>query len=78
MHIYSNLQEQNDLFYQEIKEFLDTKKIKGLIFDLTLKSMQESINLNLKPIEISEPVLKKKLEIEEKIDKPKTNERKLF
>jgi len=82
MRIYFNylkimsIKEQNEIFYIEMKEFLETKKLKGLFFNLSLNMCSQSFNLNLAPIEIDEPKLKKTIVIEEK--KPKTNERSLF
>lgn len=77
-HTCSNIQHQNELFYQEIKEFLDVKKLKGLIFSVPFKSVSGKIKTNFVNVETSEPVKKKVLQIEEKIEKPKTNERSLF
>lgn len=71
-----SIKEQNEIFYIEMKEFLETKKLKGLFFNLSLNMCSQSFNLNLAPIEIDEPKLKKTIVIEEK--KPKTNERSLF
>lgn len=64
----------NEEFFKEVEEFLNTDKIKGILFDMNLKSITYIFELN--KFELSKPKRKTELIIEEK--KKKTNERSLF
>jgi len=72
MHTCFNIKIQNELFYNEIEEFLNVKKLKGNLLSFNVTFLENPFIFTLNSLEFSEPNKKQNLEIKENGRKRKT------